>query len=42
MYSTDKTMGFPCEIHVFDIRDGAQMGKLGLTGIYEVVDHGAN
>lgn len=29
MYSTDKTMGFPCEIHLFDIRDGAQMAESG-------------
>ena len=27
-YSTDKTMGFPCELSIFDIRDGAQIGKL--------------
>ncbi|RUS72054.1 hypothetical protein EGW08_020183 [Elysia chlorotica] len=25
MYSTDKTMGFPCEIFIFDIRDGSQL-----------------
>ncbi|GFO34080.1 eukaryotic translation initiation factor 3 subunit i [Plakobranchus ocellatus] len=25
MYSTDKTMGFPCEIHIFDVRDGSQL-----------------
>lgn len=25
MYSTDKTMGHPCEIHIFDVRDHTQM-----------------
>ena len=27
MYSTDKTMGHPCEIHIFDVRDHTQMSK---------------
>jgi translation initiation factor 3 subunit I len=27
MYSTDKTMGHPCEIHMFDVRDHTQMSK---------------
>ncbi|XP_052776990.1 eukaryotic translation initiation factor 3 subunit I-like [Mya arenaria] len=25
MYSTDKTMGHPCEIHIFDVSDSSQM-----------------
>jgi len=28
-YSTDKTMGFPCELSIFDIRDGAQIAESG-------------
>ena len=27
MYTTDKTMGFPCEISIFDITDPSQIGK---------------
>lgn len=27
MYTTDKTMGFPCQIHIFDVRDHSQVGK---------------
>ncbi len=27
MYSTDNTMGYSCEIHIFDIRDHSQIGN---------------
>ena len=27
MYTTDKTMGLPCEIHIFDARDSSQISK---------------
>ena len=27
MYSTDRTMGHQCEVHIFDIRDSSQMSK---------------
>ena len=27
MLTTDKTMGFPCDILVYDVRDGSQMSQ---------------
>ncbi|KAK3579123.1 hypothetical protein CHS0354_022143 [Potamilus streckersoni] len=27
MYSTDKTMGHPCEIHIYDVRDSTQVSN---------------
>ena len=27
MFTTDKTMGMPCEIHIFDARDSSQLSK---------------
>lgn len=34
MYSTDKTMGHPCEIHIFDVSDPSQMSKWNIQYCY--------